>query len=90
MALTPEALAALMEQNTVEIANSEPPDAFKVRCARIEIVNSAEVKLVTDTDPGAYTSVGWEFAEGKVGSPLRIMLTFRRPQADTTSPQAPM
>lgn len=79
MPLTPEALAALLEQNTVEIANSEPPDAFKVRRARLEIVNSAGMKLVTDTDPGAHTSVGWEFAEGTVGSPIRITLTFRRP-----------
>ncbi|MBM3473031.1 MAG: hypothetical protein FJX75_07190 [Armatimonadetes bacterium] len=74
--LTPEALASLMARNEVTIENSEPADAFKVRNARIEIENTEGRKFVTGTETGAYTSVGWEFAEGTVGSPIRFELRF--------------
>jgi len=76
LALTPEALASLRQRNEVTIENSEPPDAFKVRRARIEVENTEGRRFDTDTDNAAYTSVGWEFAEGTVGSPIRIELRF--------------
>ncbi len=78
MELTAEALAALSERNQVVIENSAPPDAFKVRRARIEIENEDGERFVTATDQGAYTSVGWKYAEGTVGSPIRIELTVTR------------
>jgi len=78
MELSADAVAALSQQVRVVIANSTPPDAFKVRRARIEITNDAGERFATMTDEGAYTSVGWEFAEGVVGSPIRIELTFAR------------
>ncbi len=78
MELPAEALTALSQQVRVVIENSNPPDAFKVRRARIEITNDAGERFATVTDEGAYTSVGWEFAEGVVGSPIRIELTFAR------------
>ena len=77
--LTPAALDGLMESNGVSIANSAPPDAFKVRRARIEIVNTDGKGFATGTDTGAYTSVAWDFQEGKVGSPIELELRFRRP-----------
>jgi hypothetical protein len=80
--LTPDALATLSEENEVLIANSDPPDAFKVRRARIEIVNAEGKRFVTATDEGAYTSVGWEFAEGQVGSPIQITLRFGPPEEE--------
>ena len=79
IALTPEVLESLMARNEVVIENSQPADAFKVRRARIEIENTEGRKFVSETEPSAYTSVGWKFAEGKVGSPIRFRLHFRRP-----------
>ncbi|MCE5241042.1 hypothetical protein LLH23_21475 [bacterium] len=75
--LTPEALATLCARNTVQIENSRPPDAFKVRRLRVEIVNTAGRIWTTETDEGAYTSCGWDYAEGKVGSPITVPLAFR-------------
>ena len=77
MPLSGEALEALMARNEVVIENANPPDAFKVRRSRIEIENSEGRRFVTDTEEDAYTSCGWEFAEGKVGSPIRFVLRFR-------------
>lgn len=74
--LTKAALDALMARNELVIENSNPPDAFKVRRARLEMTNTAGQKWVSDVDAGPYTSVGWEFAEGKVGSPIRMVLRF--------------
>ena len=79
MDLTADALESLMTRNEVVIENSQPPDAFKVRRARIQIENTEGDEFVTETEEGAYTSVGWKFAEGKVGSPIRFSLQFRRP-----------
>ncbi len=78
VALSAEAVAALSQQVRVVIENSTPPDAFKVRRARIEITNEQGEQFATVTDEGAYTSVGWDYAEGVVGSPIRIELTFAR------------
>lgn len=75
--LTADALASLSDENEVVIENSDPPDAFKVRRARIEVVNTKGQRIITATEEGAYTSVGWEFAEGKVGSPIRFVLRFK-------------
>ena len=78
MELSADAVAALSQQVRVAIENSTPPDAFKVRRARIEITNDAGGQFTTATDEGAYTSVGWDHAEGVVGSPIRIELAFAR------------
>ena len=75
--LTADALAQLQTRNAVRIENSKPIDAFKVRRLRLEIVNTAGKAWTTETDEGPYTSCGWDFAEGKVGSPISSDLVFR-------------
>ncbi len=79
LALTKEALDALTARNEVVIENSSPADAFKVRRGRLEMTNTAGQKWVSEVDAGPYTSVGWEHAEGKIGSPIRMALRFVRP-----------
>lgn len=79
--LPPAALDKLMTHNEVTIANSVPPDAFKVRRARLEIENTAGQTFTSETDAGAHTSCSWDLAEGTVGSPIRIHLSFRPPRA---------
>lgn len=79
LALTPEALAKLQVNNTVRIENSQPADAFKVRKLRLEIMNIAGETWTTVLDEGSYTSCPWDFAEGKILSPIVSKLTFRAP-----------
>ena len=68
------ALEALGEVNEVVTENSIPPDAFKVRRARLEVENTEGRKFVSATVEGAYTSTGWTYEEGTIGSPIRIKL----------------
>lgn len=75
--LTAEALAHLQTNNLVQIENSAPADAFKVRRARLEIVNTERQAFAAKVDEGVYTSCGWEFAEGVIGSPITLRLVFR-------------
>jgi hypothetical protein len=75
---TAAALKALGEINEVVIENSVPPDAFKVRRARLEVVNTAGSKYVSETKEEAYASMEWKYAEGRIGSPIRFNLSFGR------------
>lgn len=61
--LTSESLAALREENEVRIEN-RVGDAFKVRNFRLRL--QGPVGLISETDPGVFTSCGWDHAEGKV------------------------
>ena len=36
-------------------------------------------KFVSMIQQGPYTSMGWKYAEGKIGSPIRFTLRFRKP-----------
>ncbi len=79
MDLTPEALDHLRANNAVQIDNSRPKDAFKVRRLRLEIVNAAGETWTTRVDEGAYTSCAWDYAEGAIGSPIVTHLAFAGP-----------
>lgn len=74
--ITAAALEVLDQVNEVVIENSVPPDAFKVRHARLEVENTERRKFVSETNAEVYTSMEWDFAEGKIGSPIRIKLNF--------------
>lgn len=76
MMLTAEALRTLSSVNVVVIENSVPADTFKVRRARLEVENTEGRKYVSETEEEAYTSMGWEYEEGKIGSPIRFTLRF--------------
>lgn len=78
LALSKEALSHLQYKNIVKIENSLPEDAFKIRRARIEIINTEGKIWRSQTDEMSYTSCNWEFAEGKIGSPIVLELSFAR------------
>jgi hypothetical protein len=63
MPLTPEAIASLGENNEVRIEN-RVGDAFKVRNFRLRL--QGPVGLISELNSGAFTSCGWEYAEGTV------------------------
>ncbi|MBI2297407.1 MAG: hypothetical protein HYU66_00395 [Armatimonadetes bacterium] len=42
------------------------------------MTNTNGKTYVSEVDEAAYTSCGWEYQEGKVGSPIRLVLKFRR------------
>jgi hypothetical protein len=63
MPLTPESLATLREENEVRIEN-RVGDAFKVRSFQLRL--QGPVGLISETNPGVFTSCGWDHAEGKV------------------------
>jgi hypothetical protein len=63
MPLTPDALAALREDNEVRIENSVG-DAFKVRNLQLQL--QGPVGLVSETNASVFTSCSWEYQEGKV------------------------
>jgi hypothetical protein len=69
--LTPDALAALREDNEVRIENAVG-DAFKVRNFQLRLQGA--VGLVSEMNSGVFTSCGWEYQEGKV-FPFREPLT---------------
>lgn len=69
--LTPEAVKTIRFDNEIRIEN-QVGDAFKVRNFRLHL--QADVGIVSKTNAEAYTSCGWEHAEGRV-FPLRQPLT---------------
>lgn len=75
--LTAEALAKLQATNTVQIENSDPVDAFKVRRGRLEITNTVGRAWTSTVDETAHTSCGWDYQEGQIGSPIVVRVAFR-------------
>ena len=71
MPLTPEAVKTIRFDNEIRIEN-QVGDAFKVRNFRLHL--QADVGVVSKTNTEAFTSCGWEHAEGRV-FPLRQPLT---------------
>jgi hypothetical protein len=78
MVLTAEAVQMLSDVNEVVIENSVSPDAFEVRRARLKMKNTEGRKYVSETEMETYTSMGWEYKEGKIDSPIRFTLCFQR------------
>ena len=64
--------------NDIVIENSTPPDAFKVRRAYLEVENTEGHKFASETEIKAFTSMGWDYSEGEVGSPIHFTLKFQR------------
>lgn len=65
LALSPAVLATLKEINEVRIEN-KPGDAFKVRNFQLRLRCADGQWIVSHLNSQAYTSCGWEFAEGQV------------------------
>jgi len=65
LTLPPAALATLGQRNEVRIENTVG-DAFKVRNFQLRLRRDDGVQIVSPAQSQAYTSCGWEFAEGKV------------------------
>jgi len=65
LALPPAVLATLKEINEVRIEN-KPGDAFKVRNFQLRLRCANGQWIVSQLNSQAYTSCGWEFAEGHV------------------------
>jgi hypothetical protein len=84
MPLTPQAIAALGENNEVRIEN-RVGDAFKVRNLRLRL--DGPVRVLSETNRGAFTSCSWEYAEGKVfklGEPLSGIVVRIPPETSAT------
>ncbi|NUQ61533.1 MAG: hypothetical protein HUU20_03530 [Pirellulales bacterium] len=76
MPIPPAVLETLGYSNELVIENSQPIDAFKVRGLHIRLELKGGETLTSAADASVYTSAGWEFAEGQVGSPIQSRLTF--------------
>ncbi len=63
--LPPAALATLGAENQVRIENTVG-DAFKARNFQLRLKRDDGLRIVSPMRRQAYTSCGWEFAEGKV------------------------
>ena len=76
--LPPAALELLGYTNHVVIKNSRPRDAFKLRKLHVRLKVKGGDTVVSQIDPGAYTSVSWKYAEGTIGCPMEVEVRFPR------------
>jgi len=78
IALPQAALDALGYVNELVIHNSRPRDAFKIRRLHVRLKVKGGATVRSEVDPGVYTSVAWQHAEGTIGCPMEITLRFKR------------
>ncbi|MCC7354785.1 MAG: hypothetical protein IT330_13645 [Anaerolineae bacterium] len=69
-------LPHLRRHNEVTMEADGPADAYKVRnlAIELELVNGRRLSSLPDTN--VYTARPCDFAEGKIGSPIRVYLDF--------------